>query len=250
MDIRKMHVTFRELAQQMGMQTVRAILNEDIDICLNNTIIDKVREVLLQSVGPVNYADKVIRQNSVITPINALRTLYRKGELEAIDITTSDEEGNANEVYPWSIYIDSSKAGNGNDKVMLYTGFKVSYDHKSLYDCRIIEAEDLGQTLRDFCNRAAPDAPIAAVFGDAEGIQVDLYTGRTTNTWDKVSSFIKPQIVQYLYIKEPAEVKFSMDGTEDVDCDLPPYLHPEIVERAVGKYLASIGVGMQQESKQ
>ena len=36
-------MTFRELAQQMGMQTVRAILMEDIDICLNAAIIEKAR---------------------------------------------------------------------------------------------------------------------------------------------------------------------------------------------------------------
>ena len=43
MNIGEMHVTFRELAQQMGMQTVRAILMEDIDICLNAAIIEKAR---------------------------------------------------------------------------------------------------------------------------------------------------------------------------------------------------------------
>ncbi len=45
MNIGEMHVTFRELAQQMGMQTVRAILMEDIDICLNAAIIEKKLEM-------------------------------------------------------------------------------------------------------------------------------------------------------------------------------------------------------------
>lgn len=241
MNIREMHVTFRELAQQMGMQTVRAILNEDIDICLNNAIIDKVRSVLLENVGSNVYADKVIRQNAVISPINAIRTLYNKALISEDDIYIEAGSSVANEVTPWHITINSNKAGDKKHKVMLYTGFKVSYDETSLYDCRIVEAEDLGQTLRDFCNRAAPDAPIAVVFGDKDEINVDLYTGRTINTWEKVDSFIKPKLVQFLYIKEPAVVKYSMDGEDDVDCDLPAYLHSELVERAVTKYLASIG---------
>lgn len=49
MNIGEMHVTFRELAQQMGMQTVRAILMEDIDICLNAAIIEKARNVIVEN---------------------------------------------------------------------------------------------------------------------------------------------------------------------------------------------------------
>lgn len=153
MNIGEMHVTFRELAQQMGMQTVRAILMEDIDICLNAAIIEKARNVIVENVGPVPYNDKVARQNASISPVNALRTLYTAGTVNGGDIT-----GGGTEVDPYKINIDS-------DGIMLYTGFQVSYNGKTIYDCRIIEAEDLGQTLRDFCNRAAKDAPIVTIFG-------------------------------------------------------------------------------------
>lgn len=222
MNIGEMHVTFRELAQQMGMQTVRAILMEDIDICLNAAIIEKARNVIVENVEPVPYNDKVARQNASISPVNALRTLYTAGTVNGRDIT-----GGGTEVDPYKINIDS-------DGIMLYTGFQVSYNGKTIYDCRIIEAEDLGQTLRDFCNRAAKDAPIVTIFGDESGINVDIYTGRN-NT-------VKPRLVKYLYIKEPAKVKFDEDREEDwVNCDLPPYLHMEIVMRAVQIYLASIG---------
>ena len=231
MNIGEMHVTFRELAQQMGMQTVRAILMEDIDICLNAAIIEKARNVIVENVGAVPYNDKVARQNASISPVNALRTLYTAGTVNGGDIT-----GNGTEVDPYKINIDS----NG---IMLYTGFQVSYNGKTIYDCRIIEAEDLGQTLRDFCNRAAKDAPIVTIFGDESGINVDIYTGRN-NT-------VKPQLVKYLYIKEPAKVKFDEDREEDwVNCDLPPYLHMEIVMRAVQIYLASIGATSNGADKQ
>lgn len=231
MNIGEMHVTFRELAQQMGMQTVRAILMEDIDICLNAAIIEKARNVIVENVGSVPYNDKVARQNASISPVNALRTLYTAGTVNGGDIT-----GGGTEVDPYKINIDS-------DGIMLYTGFQVSYNGKTIYDCRIIEAEDLGQTLRDFCNRAAKDAPIVTIFGDESGINVDIYTGRN-NT-------VKPQLVKYPYIKEPAKVKFDEDREEDwVNCDLPPYLHMEIVMRAVQIYLASIGATSNGADKQ
>lgn len=231
MNISEMHVTFRELAQQMGMQTVRAILMEDIDICLNAAIIEKARNVIVENVGPIPYKDKVVRQNASISPVNALRTLYTAGTVNGGDIT-----GGGTEVDPYKINIDS-------DGIMLHTGFQVSYNGKTIYDCRIIEAEDLGQTLRDFCNRAAKDAPIVTIFGNESGINVDIYTGRN-NT-------VKPQLVKYLYIKEPAKVKFDEDRKEDwVNCDLPPYLHMEIVMRAVQIYLASIGATSNGADKQ
>lgn len=222
MTIEEMHVTFRELAQQMGMQTSRAILTEDIDICLNAAIIEKTRLVIAENVGPLPYNDKVARQNAVISPINALRTLYRKGTKSDSDIT-----GNGTEVSPYKVNI-STKG------VMLYTGFKVSYNGKTVYDCRIIEAEDLGQTLRDFCNRAAKDAPIITVFGNEDAIDCDIYVGRKEIT--------KPTLLQYLYIAEPAKVYYDEDDeSKRVNCDLPPYLHMEIVQRAVNTYLQSIG---------
>lgn len=222
MNIEEMHVTFRELAQQMGMQTTRAILMEDIDICLNAAIIDTVKELIAMNVGPLPANDKVARQNAAISPINGLRTLYRKKNIAGEEIL-----GEGTEVNPFRVQLSSSA-------IMLYTGFKVSYNGSTLYDCRIIESEDLGQTLRDFCNRATKDAPICTIDGNAERIHVDIITGR------KVMS--KPQLVQYLYIAEPAKVYYDEDNTSaNVDCDLPPYLHMDVVKRAVGVYLQSIG---------
>lgn len=222
MNIEEMHVTFRELAQQMGMQTTRAILMEDIDICLNAAIIDTVKELIAMNVGPLPVNDKVARQNAAISPINGLRTLYRKKNIDSTEIL-----GEGTEVSPFRIQLNSSS-------VMLYTGFKVSYNGSTLYDCRIIESEDLGQTLRDFCNRATKDAPICTIEGNEARINVDIITGRKVMT--------KPQLVQYLYISEPAKVYYDEDNpSTNVNCDLPPYLHMDVVKRAVGVYLQSIG---------
>lgn len=238
MNINAMHVTFRGFGQQMGMQTVRAILSEDIDICLNAAINDIVRMSLIQSTQQQNYVDKVIRQNTVIVPVNALRTLYKSQKIDYPEVkgtTKPNEDGTSKKPFTFSI---------DTENIMLLTGIKIEYGDtggyvaNSIQDCRIIEAEDLGQTIRDFCNRPAPDAPICTVFNgnDINDLDVKVYNGVEKGYNGKLTSVI-PIGFQYVYIKNPAIVSYN----DNIDCDLPIYMHNEVVERAVQKYLASIG---------
>lgn len=217
MTIEEKHVVFRELAQQMGMQTARALLPEEIDICLNVAINDIVKELITSSVGYAPYNDKVARHNSAVSPINGLRTLYKKGNIIV----------SANSVKNTIIDI-------ADTNVMIYTGFRVIYNDNTMYDCRIVEAEHLAQTLNDYCNRAAKDSPICTVSGDTNKISLEVYTGNSTsNTISKI---------QYLYIKNPAVVYYDEnDINKCVNCDLPSYLHLDVVKRAVNVYLQSIG---------
>ena len=46
MNIAEMHVWFRQYAQQMGMQNVRAILPEQIDVFINTSISDLVNQLV------------------------------------------------------------------------------------------------------------------------------------------------------------------------------------------------------------
>lgn len=217
MTIEEKHVVFRELAQQMGMQTARALLPEEIDICLNVAINDIVKELITSSVGYAPYNDKVARHNSAVSPINGLRTLYKKGDI----IVSADSVKNT--------IIDIA-----DTNVMIYTGFRVIYNDNTMYDCRIIEAEHLAQTLNDYCNRAAKDSPICTVSGDTNKISLEVYTGNSTS--DTISK------IQYLYIKNPAVVYYDEnDISKCVNCDLPSYLHLDVVKRAVNVYLQSIG---------
>lgn len=217
MTIEEKHVVFRELAQQMGMQTARALLPEEIDICLNVAINDIVKELITSSVGYAAYNDKVARHNSAVSPINGLRTLYKKGDV----IVSASSVKNT--------IIDIA-----DTNVMIYTGFRVIYNDNTMYDCRIVEAEHLAQTLNDYCNRAAKDSPICTVSGDTNKISLEVYTGNSTsNTISKI---------QYLYIKNPAVVYYDEnDINKCVNCDLPSYLHLDVVKRAVNVYLQSIG---------
>lgn len=221
MTIEEMHVSFRELGQQMGMQTTRAIFPEDIDLCLNTAIVNKVREIIATHIGKTNYTDKIARQGEGLSPINALRTLYTFKDIQA-----SSLNGKGVQLDPYTCTIS-------DENVLLYTGFQLGYD-TSLYDCRIIEAERLGFTIHDFCNRPSKTSPIIVIYGDENSINCNIYTGRNGN--------IKPSIVRYLYIRIPAKVHYDEDALENnVDCDLPYYLHSEIVLDAVKFYLSSVG---------
>ena len=75
MDIAEMHVWFRQYAQQMGMQNVRAILPEQIDIFINTSISDILNQLIRENIGEVN--DRIITDNAKLNQINVLRTLYK-----------------------------------------------------------------------------------------------------------------------------------------------------------------------------
>lgn len=217
MTIEEMHVMFREVAQQMGLQTVRAIFSENIDICLNNAINAKVRNLLAENIGniPTNKAKQI-----GVSPLNSLRTLYKEGTINASSIN-----GEGTEISPFTFNIDTTK-------IMLITSFRLYYDTK-LYDCRIIENEELSETLRDFCNKASKTYPIVTAFGAENEINVQLYNGD-----DK----IKPKQIKYSYIKLPNIVVYDEEyENNNINCDLPIYLHNDIVNDAVKYYLSSIG---------
>lgn len=75
-----MHVWFRQYAQQMGMQNVRAILPEQIDVLINTAISDIVNQLVRENVGLVN--DRVITDNVKLNQVNVLRTLYKVAVIE------------------------------------------------------------------------------------------------------------------------------------------------------------------------
>lgn len=79
MDIAQMHVWFRQYAQQMGLQNVRAILPEQIDLLINTSISDTVNDIIRQSVAVTN--DRTPNDSSKVGQINALRTLYKTVDL-------------------------------------------------------------------------------------------------------------------------------------------------------------------------
>lgn len=82
MDIREMHVMFRQFAQQMGLQNTRAILPEQIDLLINTSIGDTLNDIIRTNIGVTN--DRVITDNSKIGQINDLKGLYTVDEFNCI----------------------------------------------------------------------------------------------------------------------------------------------------------------------
>lgn len=206
MTIQEMHQTFRVFAQQMGMQLVRAILPEEIDVYLNTAIVEKTREVILSNTITA-FADRVSVQDNPISPINYIRTLYKQKEFI---INTSG-------------FVFELE--NIND-IMLYTSISICYKDDKIYGCRFIEPDKINETLRDFCNGASFDYPIATLYNKDEQEVIEIFNDNKP---------IEKLIIRY--ISNPIKVDYN----NNINCDLPEYTHNNIVQLACQKYFISVG---------
>lgn len=208
-----MHEMFRTVGQQVGMQDVRAILPESIDIFINIAIIEKARSIVMENTKTA-FPNRVSIQNNFVSPINALRTLYRRKEITITDITKD---------------VQLSQL----DNVFLYTSFAIRYDNNdSEYKCRFIDGDKLEETLNDVLNGTSWDYPICSMFnGENNSEYLKVFINSNSHT---------PNAIIIKYIANPAVVKFSKNAAECINCDLPDYLHSEIVELAVSKFFKSV----------
>ena len=245
MTIREMHVMFRQYAQQMGMQNVRAILPEQIDLLINNSISDVINQVITQNIGTTN--DRVITDNSKLNQINALKSLYKvwKGKVTLGTAKT-------NYIASYELPINAFKNGGtyNNDGVnstsisyIYIVDLSISYKKDSdfvsnIFPIRIIDDMYLADVVNDFILHPTFRSPVATVHDNT----IELYI-------DKPDSSTPPfkfqgcdvNEIRLSYIAKPSQVKFVEDvnGT-NVDCDLPEYLHVDIVKHAVELYRTAL----------
>lgn len=245
MTIREMHVMFRQYAQQMGMQNVRAILPEQIDLLINNSINDVINQVITQNIGTTN--DRVITDNSKLNQINALKSLYKvwKGKVTLGTAKT-------NYIASYELPINAFKNGGtyNNDGInstsisyIYIVDLSISYKKDSdfvsnIFPIRIIDDMYLADVVNDFILHPTFRSPVATVHDNA----IELYI-------DKPDSSTPPfkfqgcdvNEIRLSYIAKPSQVKFLEDvsGT-NVDCDLPEYLHVDIVKHAVELYRTAL----------
>ena len=245
MTIREMHVMFRQYAQQMGMQNVRAILPEQIDLLINNSISDVIYQVITQNIGTTN--DRVITDNSKLNQINALKSLYKvwKGKVTLGTAKT-------NYIASYELPINAFKNGGtyNNDGVnstsisyIYIVDLSISYKKDSdfvsnIFPIRIIDDMYLADVVNDFILHPTFRSPVATVHDNT----IELYI-------DKPDSSTPPfkfqgcdvNEIRLSYIAKPNQVKFLEDvnGT-NVDCDLPEYLHVDIVKHAVELYRTAL----------
>ena len=239
MNIAEMHVWFRQYAQQMGLQNVRAILPEQIDLVINTSITDIVNQIITQNIGVTN--DRIITDNSKISQINALRSLYKTIES---DLTNTAIWTNITETPIRSISADIANikgVGETFDYLFLVDlSIRYSYLYTSknlstnLFPVRLIDDSYLADTLNDFILRPKLRSPIAVIANE----KLEVYY---KNDSDIRATELTPYYLRISYIAKPAKVAYLADlGGTNVDCDLPEYLHVDILKHAVDLYRIAV----------
>jgi hypothetical protein len=265
MDIADMHINFRQYAQQMGMQNVRAILPEQIDILLNQSIMDTVNQLIRENIGVTN--DRVITDNSKIGQINAFRTLY---DVREVSIFIG-----GNFTYSSSDRLQGliKHTNNSNDedevfgKYMFLVDMSINYTSSTGFDSittawypvRIIDSAYLADTLNDFVLKNRFRSPIACVYkNDTIELYIDKFAAGSSPKIEVKSGSstinLIPNKLRIDLVKYPAVVKFVEDISEgtSVDCDLPESMHGDIVKHAVDLYRIAVNGSLQasQEAEQ
>ena len=254
MTIAEMHVWFRQYAQQRGMQNVRAILPEQIDLLINSSITDTVNQVITQNIGVTN--DRVITDNSKIGQINALRSLYKVKKVQAIPGSGSSsttnpfvkgEETNILRMYADIKNFDNGGSGTDGKFDYLYlVDLSINYSDLSsssgsptivtnYFPVRLIDDAYLADTLNDSILSPRLRTPVAVIYND----QLDIYIDKLTS--GKLPENLNPYKLRVSYIAKPAKVAYKSDlGGTDIDCNLPEYMHIDILKHAVDLYRIAI----------
>lgn len=256
MTIAEMHVWFRQYAQQMGMQNVRAILPEQIDLLINTSITDTINQIITQNIGVTN--DRVITDNSKIGQINALRSLYKVIEVIA-DPDNGDEpfnKGNIDTIYNIIANFEDIDGEPGQPLDYLYlVDLAINYKTgankiTNYFPVRLIDDAFLADTLNDFILKPRVRTPIAIIYNN----KIQLYINDIVNTG--LPQNLTPNVLRISYIGKPAKVAYLSDvGGTNVNCDLPEYMHVDILKHAVDLYRISIsgalsGTQSQQQAQQ
>ena len=257
MTIAEMHVWFRQYAQQMGMQNVRAILPEQIDLLINSSITDTVNQIITQNIGVTN--DRIITDNSKIGQINALRSLYKVKIVQALPSSKGSASSIRNpfvkgeETHIFRMYADiknfdngGGSLGTGNFDYLYLVDLSINYSDltsdsgspdivTNYFPVRLIDDAYLADTLNDFVLRPRLRTPVAVIYNN----KLDIYIDNLEDSQLPID--LNPYKLRVSYIAKPAVVKYESDlGGIDIDCNLPEYMHVNILKHAVDLYRIAI----------
>lgn len=247
MDISEMHKMFRQYTQQMGMQNVRAILPEQIDLFINNSISDTINQVITQNIGITN--DRVISDASKLNQVNALKSLYKVWKGSIADVTIKGKEKTSyiisfqlplNNFKTTGTYTDddnSSTAISFLYMVDLSINYKKSDFVTNVFPVRIVDDQFVADVINDFVLAPTIKSPVASIHDDLVDLYIDKADAKPEYRQPFTFKGVSINELRLSYIAKPAVVRFAedVDGT-NVDCDLPEYMHVDIVKHAVELY--------------
>lgn len=259
MKIAEMHVWFRQYAQQMGMQNVRAILPEQIDNLINTSIKDTIDEIVRLNVGTTN--DRVITDNAKIANVNALRTLYKVKTITVESTTKIKDFGNDPYIFKSDVL---------GEVPLYFVDFAIRYsdrqpDDENLsnrqytrwFPIRVVDDSYLADILNDWVLAPRMRTPAMVIYasdGSNEHSTFELYVGENEETG--ISTIAASKWIGQIrcsFIKTPNKVQYLSDvGGTNIDSDLPEQLQIPMLKHAVDLYRASIQGSLfaQQENNQ
>lgn len=253
MDISEMHQMFRQYAQQMGMQNVRAIMPEQIDLLINNSISDTINQVITQNIGITN--DRVISDASKLNQVNALKSLYKVWKGSIADVTIKGKE-KTSYIISFQLPLNNFKTtgsytddGNSSTAISFLYMVDLSINYKksdfvtNVFPVRIVDDQFVADVVNDFVLAPTMRSPVASIHDNLVELYIDKADAKPEDRQPFTFKGVSINELRLSYIAKPAVVRFAedVDGT-NVNCDLPEYMHVDIVKHAVELYkLAKIG---------
>lgn len=247
MDISEMHQMFRQYAQQMGMQNVRAILPEQIDLIINNSISDTINQVITQNIGITN--DRVISDASKLNQVNALKSLYKVWKGSIADVTIKGKE-KTSYIISFQLPLNNFKTtgsytddGNSSTAISFLYMVDLSINYKksdfitNVFPVRIVDDQFVADVVNDFVLAPTMRSPVASIHDNLVELYIDKADAKPEDRQPFTFKGVSINELRLSYIAKPAVVKFAedVDGT-NVNCDLPEYMHVDIVKHAVELY--------------
>ncbi len=247
MDISEMHQMFRQYAQQIGMQNVRAILPEQIDLLINNSISDTINQVITQNIGITN--DRVISDASKLNQVNALKSLYKVWKGSIADATIKGKEKTSYIIsfqLPLNNFKTAGSYTDDNDSstaisflyvVDLSINYKKTNFVTNVFPVRIIDDQFVADVVNDFVLAPKMRSPVASIHDNLIELYIDKADEKPSSSQPFKFNGVSINELRFSYIAKPAKVKFAEDvNGNNVDCDLPDYMHVDIVKHAVELY--------------
>lgn len=247
MYISEMHQMFRQYAQQMGMQNVRAIMPEQIDLLINNSISDTINQVITQNIGITN--DRVISDASKLNQVNALKSLYKVWKGSIADVTIKGKE-KTSYIISFQLPLNNFKTtgsytddGNSSTAISFLYMVDLSINYKksdfvtNVFPVRIVDDQFVADVVNDFVLAPTMRSPVASIHDNLIELYIDKADAKSEDRQPFTFKGVSINELRLSYIAKPAVVRFAedVDGT-NVNCDLPEYMHVDIVKHAVELY--------------